>query len=160
MVGWWKAPDQNGCATPWPLENWGRPALTRAHWGLKILGAYFGETKAEHQTCAGSLPAFEAPSTPRRIGFEAEAAARHLICKKSTRFGALSRVRHCPYPAVEVGWRTVLEGSTMRNSKIAVLCYGLAVGFILVVAFRSPAKVLVASDASPPNDGLKRQVAW
>jgi hypothetical protein len=47
----------------------------------------------------------------------------------------------------------------MRNSKIAVLCYGLAVGFILVVAFRSPAKVLVASDASPPNDGLKRQVA-
>jgi hypothetical protein len=35
----------------------------------------------------------------------------------------------------------------MRNSKIAVLCYLLATGFILVVAFHSPAKVLVAADA-------------
>jgi hypothetical protein len=34
----------------------------------------------------------------------------------------------------------------MRNSKIAILCYGLAVGFILIVAFHSPAKVLVAAD--------------
>ena len=34
----------------------------------------------------------------------------------------------------------------MRNSKIAMLWYGLAVGFILVIAFHSPAKVLVASD--------------
>jgi hypothetical protein len=34
----------------------------------------------------------------------------------------------------------------MRNSKVAVLAYGLAVGFILVVAFHSPAKLLVAAD--------------
>jgi len=34
----------------------------------------------------------------------------------------------------------------MRNSKITMLGYGLAVGFILAVAFHSPAKVLVASD--------------
>jgi hypothetical protein len=38
----------------------------------------------------------------------------------------------------------------MRNSKIAMLWYGLAVSFILVVAFHSPAKVLVASDAPIP----------
>jgi hypothetical protein len=35
----------------------------------------------------------------------------------------------------------------MRNSKIAMLGYGLAVGFILAVAFHSPAKVLMASGA-------------
>jgi hypothetical protein len=34
----------------------------------------------------------------------------------------------------------------MGNSKIATLCYGLAVGFILfVVAFHSPTKVLVGA---------------
>jgi hypothetical protein len=43
------------------------------------------------------------------------------------------------------------EGSTMRNSKIAILCYGLAVGFVLVVAFHSPAKVVVAADAPAPT---------
>ena len=32
----------------------------------------------------------------------------------------------------------------MRNSKVVMLAYGLAVGFILVVAFHSPAKLLVA----------------
>jgi hypothetical protein len=42
----------------------------------------------------------------------------------------------------------------MRNSKIAMLGYGLAVGFILVVAFHSPAKVLVASDAPTPTTAL------
>jgi hypothetical protein len=36
----------------------------------------------------------------------------------------------------------------MRNSKIAILCYGLAVGFVLVVAFHSPAK-------SPFEKGMK-----
>jgi hypothetical protein len=39
----------------------------------------------------------------------------------------------------------------MRYSKIAMLGYGLAVGFILVVAFHSPAKVLVAADRRPPQ---------
>ena len=33
----------------------------------------------------------------------------------------------------------------MYNSKIAMLAYGLAVGFILLVALHSPGKVLVAS---------------
>jgi len=35
----------------------------------------------------------------------------------------------------------------MHNSKIAMLAYGLAVGFVLVVALHSSAKVLIASDA-------------
>jgi hypothetical protein len=35
----------------------------------------------------------------------------------------------------------------MYNSKIAMIAYGLAVGFILVVALHSPAKVLIASHA-------------
>jgi hypothetical protein len=34
----------------------------------------------------------------------------------------------------------------MPNSKIAMLAYGIAVGFILVVAFHSPAKLLLATD--------------
>jgi hypothetical protein len=42
----------------------------------------------------------------------------------------------------------------MPNSKIAMLAYCLAVGFILVVAFHSPAKVLVAADASAPTTTL------
>src|ERR1700722_2368706 len=46
------------------------------------------------------------------------------------------------------------RGSTMRNPKIAMLWYGLAVGFILVVAFHSPAKVLVASEALTPTTAL------
>jgi hypothetical protein len=37
----------------------------------------------------------------------------------------------------------------MRNSKIAMLGYGAAVAFILVVAFHSPAKVLVAAETTP-----------
>jgi hypothetical protein len=32
----------------------------------------------------------------------------------------------------------------MRNSKITMLTYGLAVGFILAVAFHSPSKQLIA----------------
>jgi hypothetical protein len=47
-----------------------------------------------------------------------------------------------------------LEGSTMRNSKIAMLGYGLAVGLILVVAFHSPAKLLVAPDGPAPTTAL------
>jgi hypothetical protein len=42
----------------------------------------------------------------------------------------------------------------MRNSKIAMLAYGLAVAFILAVAFHSPAKVLMASDAPAPTTAL------
>jgi hypothetical protein len=41
-------------------------------------------------------------------------------------------------------------GLTMRNSKVALLGYGLAVGFILAVAFHSPAKLLVAADEPAP----------
>jgi hypothetical protein len=39
----------------------------------------------------------------------------------------------------------------MHNSKLAMLGYGLAAGFILVVAFYSSPKVLVASDAATPT---------
>jgi len=46
----------------------------------------------------------------------------------------------------------------MRNSKIAMLGYGLAVGFILAVAFHSPAKMLVASEMHRPPRRLKREV--
>ena len=35
----------------------------------------------------------------------------------------------------------------MHNPKIAVLAYLLAVGFILLVAFASPSKVLIAAKA-------------
>jgi hypothetical protein len=48
----------------------------------------------------------------------------------------------------------VLRGSTMGNSKIGMFGYGLAVGFILVVAFHSPAKVVVAADAPAPSTTL------
>jgi hypothetical protein len=54
-------------------------------------------------------------------------------------------------PLVALGWRGFWERSTLRNSKIAILCYDLAVGFILVVAFHSPAKVLVTVDAPAPT---------
>jgi hypothetical protein len=43
----------------------------------------------------------------------------------------------------------------MRNSKIAILCYVLAAGFILIVAFHSPAKVLVAADVPAPTETAK-----
>jgi hypothetical protein len=38
------------------------------------------------------------------------------------------------------------EGSTMSNSKITLLAYGLAVGFILAVAFHLPSKQMVAAN--------------
>jgi hypothetical protein len=56
------------------------------------------------------------------------------------------RGNRCACSLVAVVWHWFWEGLTMRNSKIAMLGYGLAVGFILAVAFHSPAKVLVASD--------------
>ena len=44
----------------------------------------------------------------------------------------------------------VLKVTTMRSSKLSLLGYGLAVGFILAVAFHSPAKVMVAADTAAP----------
>jgi hypothetical protein len=67
------------------------------------------------------------------------------LVKNPSPFGAIRRVSGCSRGDVEVGW--FWEGSTMRNSKIAMLAYGLAVGFVLLVALHSPAKVLIASDA-------------
>jgi hypothetical protein len=34
----------------------------------------------------------------------------------------------------------------MHNSKVAIVCYAMAVGFILAVAFHSSTKLLVAAD--------------
>ena len=68
--------------------------------------------------------------------------------------GALLHISGCPRGEVAVRWRRFWEGSTMRNSKIAMLGYGLAVGFILVVAFNYPAKVLVAADVPAPTTDL------
>jgi hypothetical protein len=42
----------------------------------------------------------------------------------------------------------------MHSSKIAIICYGLAAGFILIVAFHSPTKVMVATDASATTTTL------
>jgi hypothetical protein len=38
----------------------------------------------------------------------------------------------------------------MHNSKVAVICYAVAVSFILAVAFHSPAKLLMGADALAP----------
>jgi hypothetical protein len=43
----------------------------------------------------------------------------------------------------------------MRNSKIAIFCYCLAAAFILIVAFHSPAKVLMAVDVPAPTVNAK-----
>ncbi len=40
----------------------------------------------------------------------------------------------------------------MRSSKVAVLAYGLAVGFILAVVFHSPAKLLMADAPIAASD--------
>jgi hypothetical protein len=49
-----------------------------------------------------------------------------------------------------------LGGSTMRDSKIAILAYGLAACFILIVAFHSPAKVLATADALAPTTNVAK----
>jgi hypothetical protein len=49
-----------------------------------------------------------------------------------------------------------LRGSTMRNPKIAILAYGLAAGFIWIVAFHSPAKVLATADAIAPTTNVAK----
>jgi hypothetical protein len=43
----------------------------------------------------------------------------------------------------------------MHNPKVVVLCYVIAVGFILAVAFHSPAKLLAAADAPAASSGVK-----
>jgi hypothetical protein len=44
----------------------------------------------------------------------------------------------------------------VRNPKVAILCYAVAVGFILAVAFHSPAKlILVADDPAPAASSVK-----
>jgi hypothetical protein len=35
----------------------------------------------------------------------------------------------------------------MHNTEVAVICYAVAVGFILAVAFHAPAKLLITADA-------------
>ena len=42
----------------------------------------------------------------------------------------------------------------MRNFKVALLAYGLAAGFILTVAFHSPAKMLLTADAPAMTSAL------
>jgi|HubBroStandDraft_5_1064220.scaffolds.fasta_scaffold21580_6 hypothetical protein len=42
----------------------------------------------------------------------------------------------------------------MHRPKVAVLCYLIALGFILAVAFHSSTKLLVAAD-TPPVSGVK-----
>jgi hypothetical protein len=43
----------------------------------------------------------------------------------------------------------------MHNSKVAIVCYAMAVGFILAVAFHSPAKLLIAADAPAAASSTK-----
>ena len=38
----------------------------------------------------------------------------------------------------------------MHNPKVAIICYALAVGFILAVAFHSTSKLLAAADDPAP----------
>jgi len=34
----------------------------------------------------------------------------------------------------------------MHNSRVAIICYAMAIGFILAIAFHSPAKLMLADD--------------
>jgi hypothetical protein len=43
----------------------------------------------------------------------------------------------------------------MYNSKVAVICYAVAVGFILAVAFHSPAKLLITADVPTSASSAK-----
>jgi hypothetical protein len=47
------------------------------------------------------------------------------------------------------------EGPVMHNSKVAIICYAMAAGFILAVAFHSPAKLLAAADAPTAASSTK-----
>lgn len=47
------------------------------------------------------------------------------------------------------------EGPVMHNSKVAIICYAMAVGFILAVAFHSPAKLLITADVPAAASSTK-----
>ena len=47
------------------------------------------------------------------------------------------------------------EGPVMHNSKVAIICYALAVGFTLAVAFHSPAKLLITADVPAAASSTK-----
>jgi hypothetical protein len=40
----------------------------------------------------------------------------------------------------------------MRNPKVAILAYCLAIGFILAVAFHSPSNTLITASVAPVQD--------
>jgi hypothetical protein len=58
----------------------------------------------------------------------------------------------CLHFPIGLEWIRSWEGSTMRNAKVAMLAYGLAVCFILAIAFHSPAKLLVADAPTTSSD--------
>jgi hypothetical protein len=43
----------------------------------------------------------------------------------------------------------------MHHSKVAIIWYAVAVGFILAVAFRSPAKLLITADVPTAASSAK-----
>jgi hypothetical protein len=47
------------------------------------------------------------------------------------------------------------EGPVMHNSKVAIICYAVAVGFILAVAFHSPARMLITADVPAAASSAK-----
>jgi hypothetical protein len=42
----------------------------------------------------------------------------------------------------------------MHNSKVAIACYATSVAFILLVAFHSPARLLITADAAASSTKL------
>jgi hypothetical protein len=65
---------------------------------------------------------------------------------------ALDALQHYLFPLPSSHGSALIgpERSTMHNSKVAIICYAAAVGFILAVAFHSPAKLLMEADALAP----------
>jgi len=53
------------------------------------------------------------------------------------------------------GWIASGGRGPMHNSKVAVICYAVAVGFILAVAFHSPAKLLITADVPASASSAK-----
>jgi hypothetical protein len=43
----------------------------------------------------------------------------------------------------------------VHNSKVAIVCYAMAAGFILAVAFHSPAKLLITADAPAASSNVE-----
>lgn len=56
-------------------------------------------------------------------------------------------ISRCSRPPVAIGYQRSRsgEGAKVGNPKIALVAYGLAIGFILVVAFHSPSKTLITA---------------